>query len=221
MIKQLKVISVTPRNQETAMPYLVEGTYIPEWAKTIDSNKEYLAHLWTKKPKIIVSHLDYNDDNVDLYGLKEGRTQLMWVEYDDVIQYFVKVKHLNLSSGIDLNSVYQTSVWRNKRFGKLPGFAQWVFFNVLFPINHNILSDQYQTTDGMNFWNHRVGEALKTHSYFVYALLTVKKSSKLVVEAAKQITKSSQLEDYYTEHPDTSGEKYRILITKEKLELEE
>jgi hypothetical protein len=210
MIKQLRKSTTQPMI-EKAMPYLIEGTYTPSWAETIDTNKKFLVFLKTRNPKLLKRH-KVSDSVWELYTTQVNGNQLIWLEDSDVIQYCVEVKSLKLEGLVELNTVCQTSVWRNKEF-MLSGFAKWVFFNILMPKNGNILSDCYQYLDGKRFWHSRIQEVLTSKKkFFVYAVSIYGESAPHVY-GLEHVTGLKRFDEFYTDVDDLSGQYTRLLIS--------
>lgn len=87
------------------------------------------------------------------------------VNRNDQVVYFVRhrlVRH-------KLRLGRQVLVWRNRQDLSSPGFAQFVFFNVLLPKYKALIADQEQTTSGFQFWQYALLRAFNEHLY-VYAL---------------------------------------------------
>lgn len=143
--KQIMKISVS-------MPYLLEGTYAPTWAGTLDDNIKHLQLLRERNPKQIttfkVGHLRRE---LPLMHCRYKNLDVYYIDYQDCIQYCVEVEKYKTKGLIKLRTLSQTSVWRNKKFVGIPTMAKWVFDTVLMPINKNILSDSMQSEDGKAF----------------------------------------------------------------------
>lgn len=198
------------------MPYQIEGTYVPSWAKTEESNKKYLDFLKTRNP---VKLQDYHtlDFTFDIMTTRVNDNQLLWIEDDGLIQYCVEVKDLETKNVVNVKAVCQTSVWRNKLFYGLTNFAEFVFFRILLPKYGNILSDGFQSDDGKRFWSARVYDALvNSEEYHVYSLSLLGYEN-LTVYQAERVLGLKNFEDYYTTDSDLSGQFVRLLITKEPL----
>lgn len=213
-MEQLKVLRVTPRLRETAMPYIWEGTYSPPWAKNMADNEKQLEFFESRHPKKVATYTSEGDD-WDLMYLKFGGQDIYYVSAEGLIQYCVEVDEFSIND-YGISTLAQTSVWRNKAFSELDDLAKWVFFKVLFPKYGTVLSDDTQSIDGKNFWSRRAKQAIDL-GLNVYAL-GLYGSSDLTVCEIYQIFKTKEMRQYYTEGEDKSGKYYRFLITKKALE---
>ena len=199
-----------------SMPYLLEGTYRPKWVRTVDGNRAHLATLRQHSPKQIATFQVATSKNAwPIMHCRHLNLDVYYVEHNDTIKYCVEVKALKTTGLASFNTLSQTSVWRDKNFNQLPGLAKWVFYNVLVPVNRNIMSDAMQSKEGRNFWSIRMAEALSSHKN-VYALMLQGKEAP-DIKHIEQITSVDDLDQYYTTDKDWSGQYWRLLITDKQL----
>ncbi len=192
------------------MPYLMDITYVPTWAKNPQDNANHLSSLHSKNPRVI-SKYKVVDKEWDIFSVKSDDSEEVWVEFDGLIKYHVEVETFDLVFPNKTHRmVGQTSVWRDKTFSKIPKVAKFVFLNILFPRYHAVITDYRQSTDGKDFWSYRVLEALETGLY-VYGVEGYDQP-RITVESIEQLTHDN-LDDYYTSGTDFDGEFRRILIT--------
>lgn len=204
-------------NISLSMPYLLEGTYTPDWAITLEVNIEHLEQLHKRHPKRIADyHMPMSKKVFPLMYCRYKNLDVYYVEQFNRIQYCVEVEHYETNGLVELHTLSQTSVWRNKNYGDLFGIAKWVFDTILMPKNKNIMSDSIQSADGKNFWGRRIMEALMEHKH-VYALWLYGAST-LEVLQLEPLTSLDNLDDYYTTKDDLSGKYWRFIISDKDLE---
>jgi hypothetical protein len=203
-IKQLQVL---------AMPYLSEGTYKPEWAKSKAKNAAKLRSL-LPHAKVALTYIGMGAP-LPIYVVSEEqpRSDFYFVhdqigDDPDLIQYGVKVRHYTLTGKLEGKACGQVSVHRNSTHKLSRGLPAYLFKELFYRKYRRILSDSTQSTKGSGFWETRILEALQTNKK-VFALEMEGDSE--VVEVTP-LTKGIEMDRYYTRGENYSGHYYRFLI---------
>ncbi len=204
-MKILKTLASKPES-EIAMPYRAQGTYKPSWAKTPQTNASELERLLPNS-KVVSTYKDldlyYHKDapDVDFYFVQEG----------GLIQYGVRVIHYKLTGVLNKPTCGQVSVWRNKLNKAAAGLPKWVFTTILYPKYHSLISDKAQSEDGETFWESRISEALESGK--TVGVLDINESHHtLEVIDTHPIKSTRDMNRYYTEGEDYSGQHFRFFI---------
>lgn len=221
-------IKILPsRNVEMAFPMVVpKGTFKPIWEDSVQANIAELEKL-LKDPTLhqVATHVRSKVKHT-IWACNLNDYDVIFVvapldkDSPEMIQYCVKVAHIEIKGTQDFKTCSQVSLWRNANYLQLPrGFAVWVFKEILFPIYGKILSDYTQTLDGKRFWVTQIQEELEMGTH-VYAL-TVKGNGKPMLQVSDmvEITDANEVPKFYTDSPDDSGIKYRFLLSKKQLEV--
>lgn len=199
--------------KKIAIPYLMQGTYHPDWAKSELSNS---AHLKAILPhSVIVHHYNMNNKKIDIYKYQEApKVRFFFVHDHNLIQYGVKVQTLAIEGMTNLHTATQVSVWRNKVYAGSSGIARFFFNSILKPEFGSVLSDETQSEEGRDFWIQRVAEALQLR--FPVYVLTLHDSGnyKKQCTGIVPILDADLMHQYYTTDHNLSGAQYRFLIAK-------
>ena len=201
-----------------AMPTVMGGTYIPEWAKTNDANHAYLKKLMAKPyTKKFATYLLYGVDSLQIYHSQLSKTkELFFVPINDLIQYAVEVDTIRTTGLVEITTVSQASVWRNREQFLTAGLPKWVFDTILYPRYNNILSDSLQSKHGRNFWSTQLADIFRARILNVYALGIKKYKGQFNVQSIHRVNLGN-VGQFYTDDPDSSGGFYRLLMTRESL----
>jgi hypothetical protein len=198
------------------MPYGIEGTHDPDWgAENVDSNADQLDYLLGKNPNILET-FSKGKNSWDLLYTKDGLVDVYFVHDEGIIQYCVEVETIQLTGLVELTTVAQTSVWRNKEYLGLYGLADWVFSTILYPKYDSIISDNTQSKDGKNFWGHRVSSRIE-HNKPVYGLELKGRNNRYTVNNVVPIEDVSDMRAFYTRGSDYTGLDKRLLLIEQPL----
>ena len=206
-MKIIKSRLVEAAEKEVAMPYRSQGTYKPAWAKTEETNSKELLKLLPES-KIVAR---YRDLDIHLHKYSAD-VDFYFVHENDLIQYGVRVIHYKITGKLVRSTCGQVSVWRNQLDKATVGLPKWMFASFLKEIYGCIVSDKVQSTEGETFWDHRIDEALMSGKK-VYVLDIEEKHHTLQVEDFATLETTRDMNKYYTEDQDYSGERFRFLIT--------
>ena len=202
-LSQLTILS-EPKLISTSMPYLEQEPYEPLWSMP-KRNKE-----WVKKFLPIAQAVGtWSDDT--LYHVQDQHCAYYFLlDGLDEVVYAVKYKVEHVD---ELQTVCQTSLWREKDYVPSMSIATYVFFSQLLPKYGAILSDKSQSVDGKTFWIRRCGEALH-HGLRVY-LVDLRNSVKQ--ELTSLSIRDKKLIARIWSDTDKDYQYIRLLITKELL----
>jgi hypothetical protein len=197
------------------MPYLSEGTYKPEWAKSKAKNAAKLRSLLQQ---VTTPFATYSGAGVDVgvYKVSNEDSDFYFVhdiigDDPDLIQYGVHVKHYEFTGLLQGKTCGQVSVFRNSNYDPALGLPKWIFENVLYPKYGNIVSDNTQSSKGRGFWGSRIMQALESGKH-VYALELDESPRRLKVLKIDELHKPSDMSKYYSTDQDYPGYYWRFLI---------
>ena len=196
-----------------SMPMIKNGTYTPDWAKSNESNAEFLSALKENKQSKVATY-EIPGISCDLLKVRLLNTDFYYVtgiiDGQELIVYGVETEAIKTRGLHDIHTLSQVSVWRNPDYGSLFRFASWVFYKILIPINGNILSDEVQSRDGKHFWATQITDALLNQNLHIYAL-GINKSK--YIEEVIPIHNVLDIDAHYTKEPNGDGKYYRLFIT--------
>lgn len=200
------------------MPYVTEGTYKPEWARSKEKNMAKL-HAMLLKAKRVSTYDPGFGIVVPIFKASENPSTDFYFAYDkdedgdELIQYGCRLVHYKFTGVLNETlACGQVSVKRNKMWTKSGGLAKFLFNEIFFPIYGRILSDSTQSKEGKNFWNLRVLESLQS-GHKVYALEI--EGSHVLKQTP--ILSPTELTPFYTEGQDYAGFYHRLLIERKGL----
>lgn len=215
-------LSITFSGISLSMPYVFEGTYIPDWAKSPEANQEFLNKIF-KHSKVYSRYELDSDLGVDVYVHKlRPDVDFYFMVDEGIIQYGVEVKHYkligNLSYFVDpdghvpdtIHAVGQVSVWRNTGCTLTSGFPKY-FFKKLHEKYGRILSDYSQSTNGKAFWANRIREVREQRG-MVWVVDCEKHGQELKVEEISQLQSMRDFDKYYSQGQDLSGSYFRFML---------
>lgn len=218
----MKIIQSKPATElrtlrVTAMPYMNEGTYKPEWASSKAKNAAKLKVLM----KTAVPYVTYTatGEDVVVFRTSDGTTDFLFVhgivgDDPDLIQYGVRVIHYDVSGLKQFKACGQVSVWRNSGFSLTAKLPEWIFSNVLYPEYGHVVSDSTQSKRGKQFWERRIVEALQSGKKVYSIEIESEAGHRLKVIASTPVKSVSEMDKFYTTDQDYSGSFFRFLITK-------
>jgi hypothetical protein len=210
---ELSLTVATP-HISLSMPYLLEGTYKPEWSRSKAKNAAKLKSL-LKRAEVVATYTA-TGGKVPVLLVEDGGADFYFVHANigddpDMIQYGARVRHYDLTGKLHSKACGQVSVWRNGAYDLTTNLPEWLFTNRLYPKYSKIISDNTQSTRGRGFWVRRIGEALQKGKT-VSAIEVDEVGFVIKVLAVTSVKSIADMGQYYTTGENYSGHYYRFLI---------
>ena len=198
-----------------AMPYMSEGTYKPDWAKSKAKNAAKLRSLLQHVDKPFITYL-IAGTSVSVYKVSNADSDFYFVhgavgDNPDLIHYGVQVRHYDLKGLIKGKTCGQVSVFRNRTYAPTRKLPAWIFEKVLYPTYGNIVSDNTQSAQGKGFWEARIADAIESGKR-VYALELDESPRTMDVLKVEEIVTLLDMEQYYSTNQEYSSYYWRFLI---------
>jgi hypothetical protein len=128
----------------------------------IKSNKLFYKKLKNRYSKVIKKL-----DNSNILYSSEKKHEFFVLDNDNIsVEYYLKYKFIDISF-INKSLIYQSWVWRSNNL-LVNGLAKYIYWNHLFNMTNNIITDGLQTKKGKLFWAYRIQEALSKNINVYY-----------------------------------------------------